>query len=220
MMDYAKNNTAPQFFRVPYGGMDVISDLKTRFGDQIIADISMKGEAAIIVASGSLHEITKFLYNNNQCLFKMLLDICGADYPERENRFEVVYHFLSLEHNMRLRLKIIVGVEDLVPSVTDIWSSAGWYERECWDMYGVFFTGHPDLRRILTDYGFNGHPLRKDFPLTGYIEMRYDDEIQRVISEPVQLQQEFRDFDFLSPWEGALPEGANILPGDEKVSGA
>ena len=207
---------------LPYGGIDVVADLKSRFSQNIFADISTGGQAAVLIDKDALPEIAKFLRNNNQCLFTMLVDICGADYPERDQRFEVIYHLLSVQHNMRLRLKIAIGEEEFVPSLSDIWSSAGWYERECWDMYGIFFSGHSDLRRILTDYGFTGHPLRKDFPLTGYVELRYDDEAQRVVSEPVSLQQEFRDFDFLSPWEGDYRQTSQILPsqilpGDEKA---
>jgi NADH-quinone oxidoreductase subunit C len=145
----------------------------------------------------------------------MLVDICGADYPEREKRFEVVYNLLSLRHNQRIRVKVPCGENDIVPSVVGIYSAAGWYERETWDLYGVLFSDNPDLRRILTDYGFEGHPLRKDFPLTGFVEVRYDEEQKRVIYEPVKLTQAFRSFDFMSPWEGAR----YILPGDEKAEG-
>ena len=147
------------------------------------------------------------------CQFKQLIDLCGADYPEREARFEVVYHLLSLTHNMRLRIKAAAREGVAVPSVTGVFSSAGWFERETWDLYGIPFSDHPDLRRLLTDYGFEGHPLRKDFPLTGYVEIRYDEEQKRVVYEPVRQVQEFRDFDFLSPWEGAEP----VLAGDEKA---
>jgi NADH-quinone oxidoreductase subunit C len=146
-------------------------------------------------------------------LFKQLTDICGADYPEREERFDVVYHVLSLRFNHRIRIKLTADVLTPVPSVRHVYPAASWYEREAWDMYGIAFEDQPDLRRILTDYGFDGHPLRKDFPLTGYVEVRYDPAQQRVIYEPVQLTQEFRDFDFLSPWEGAH----YALPGDEKA---
>lgn len=153
----------------------------------------------------------------DEALFKFvqLIDICGVDYPERARRFDVVYHLLSLKHNIRVRIKILADDETPVPSVTDVYLVANWYEREVWDMYGVMFDGHPDLRRLLTDYGFQGHPQRKDFPLTGYVELRYSEEERRVVYEPVKLQQEFRDFDFMSPWEGAK----YILPGDEKADG-
>jgi NADH-quinone oxidoreductase subunit C len=143
----------------------------------------------------------------------MLVDVTAADYPEREERFEIVYNLLSLSHNQRIRLKTSTDENTPVPSVVGLFSAAGWFEREVWDMFGVFFTDHPDLRRLLTDYGFEGHPLRKDFPLTGYVEVRYDDEQKRVVYEPVKLTQDFRSFDFMSPWEGAK----YILPGDEKA---
>jgi len=139
--------------------------------------------------------------------------VCGVDYPEREKRFEVVYNLLSLKHNRRIRVKVMTDETGPIPSVVGVFSAAGWFERETWDLYGIFFSDHPDLRRILTDYGFEGHPLRKDFPLTGYVEVRYDQEQKRVIYEPVKLTQDFRTFDFLSPWEGMTRE----LPGDEKA---
>ena len=163
-------------------------------------------------ATASIVKVVTFLRDDTGCLFKQLVDVCGVDWPGRELRFDVVYHLLSMKHNQRVRVKVAADEETLVPSVTGVFSSAGWFEREVWDMYGVMFSGHPDLRRILTDYGFEGHPLRKDFPLTGYVEMRYDDESKRVVYEPVKLTQDFRSFDFLSPWEGPLP-------GDEKAGG-
>jgi NADH-quinone oxidoreductase subunit C len=140
-----------------------------------------------------------------------------VDFPERDLRFDVVYHLLSLKTNRRVRVRLAVDDATAVPSATGLWPSAGWYEREAWDMYGIFFAGHPDLRRILTDYGFEGHPLRKDFPLTGYVELRYDEEQKRVVYEPVKLTQDFRSFDFLSPWEGMTPTRP-LLPGDEKAT--
>lgn len=148
--------------------------------------------------------------------FQQLLDVCGADYPDRVERFEIVYHLLSMTRNVRVRVKVATDEQAPVPSVIAVYPSAGWFEREAFDMYGVLFSGHPDMRRLLTDYGFQGHPLRKDFPMTGYVEVRYDEEQKRVVYEPVKLTQEFRNFDFLSPWEGAdypLP----VLPGDEKA---
>lgn len=151
--------------------------------------------------------------------FQQLLDVCGADYPDRAERFDVVYHLLSLTRNARIRVKTMTDEVQPVPSVISAYPSAGWFEREAFDMYGILFSDHPDLRRLLTDYGFQGHPLRKDFPMTGYVEVRYDEEQKRVVYEPVKLTQEFRNFDFLSPWEGAeypLP----TLPGDEKALGA
>ena len=147
--------------------------------------------------------------------FEQLVDVCGVDYPERERRFDVVYHLLSLTKNLRIRVKVATDEDTAVPSITEVFPNADWYEREAFDMYGIFFEGHPDLRRILTDYGFHGHPLRKDFPMTGYVEVRYDDELKRVVYEPVK-SVEWRNWDFLSPWEGA-ERGFATLPGDEKA---
>ena len=165
----------------------------------------------------SIVKVLTWLRDDSNCLFKQLVDVCGVDYPARDERFEVVYNLLSLKHNQRVRVKVTTNETEPVPSVTSVFSSANWYEREVWDLYGVFFTDHPDLRRILTDYGFEGHPQRKDFPLTGYVEMRYDEAQKRVVYRPVELVQEFRRFDFLSPWEGMLGDG-RLLPGDEKAS--
>lgn len=170
-------------------------------------------ELMIEVGAVSLVKVLTFLRDDSNCLFKQLIDLCGADYPERDRRFDVVYNLLSLSHNQRIRVKVKVGEDEQVPSVSEVYPSAGWYEREAWDLYGILFAGHSDLRRILTDYGFEGHPLRKDFPLTGFVEVRYDEEQKRVIYEPVSLTQDFRNFDFMSPWEGA----EYILPGDEKA---
>jgi NADH-quinone oxidoreductase subunit C len=142
-----------------------------------------------------------------------MIDLCGVDYPDRPQRFEVVYNLLSLKHNHRIRVKVATDGENPVPSITGIYSAAGWFEREAWDLFGIYFADNPDLRRLLTDYGFEGHPLRKDFPLTGYVEVRYDEDQKRVVYEPVKLKQEFRSFDFVSPWEGMN----EILPGDEKA---
>ncbi|MFO1059554.1 MAG: NADH-quinone oxidoreductase subunit C [Dongiaceae bacterium] len=169
------------------------------------------GELTLWTRPDALLRLMQHLRDDPDCLFKMLVDICGVDYLDRAERFEVVYHLLSLKHNLRVRVKVAATEEQPVPSVTGLFKTAGWFEREAWDLYGIFFSDHPDLRRLLTDYGFEGHPLRKDFPLTGYVEMRYDDEQKRVIYEPVRLAQEFRSFDFLSPWEGMT------LPGDEKA---
>ena len=160
----------------------------------------------------SLLALMRFLKEDQRCQFRLLCDICGVDYPERAQRFEVVYNLLSLNNNLRIRVKLAADEATAVPSVTSLFSVAGWYEREAWDLYGIVFADHPDLRRLLTDYGFEGHPMRKDFPLTGYVEVRYDEEQKRVIYERVNLTQEFRSFDFLSPWEGMLH-----LPGDEKA---
>ncbi|MCW8861203.1 MAG: NADH-quinone oxidoreductase subunit C [Rhodospirillales bacterium] len=171
------------------------------------------GELTLSVRRESILKVLSFLRDDANCQFKILLDVCGADYPERDERFDVVYHLLSLTHNMRIRVRTTTDGSLTVPSATALFSSAGWWEREAWDMYGIMFDGHPDLRRILTDYGFEGHPLRKDFPLTGHVELRYDDEQKRVVYEPVKLTQDFRAFDFLSPWEGMT----HVLPGDEKA---
>ena len=172
-----------------------------------------QGELTIAVNWDAIVTVLTFLRDDTNCQFRQLIDICGVDYPGRERRFEVVYHLLSLRQNQRIRVKLSTDETTPVPSATGVFSAAGWWEREAWDLYGILFSGHPDLRRILTDYGFEGHPLRKDFPLTGYVEVRYDDEQKRVVYEPVKLTQEFRSFDFLSPWEG-MPR---VLPGDEKA---
>ena len=170
-------------------------------------------ELMLVVGTASVEKVLTFLRDDSNCLFKQLIDLCGVDYPERERRFDVVYNLLSLSHNQRIRVKVRTGEDEQVPSVAEVYPSAGWYEREAWDLYGILFAGNSDLRRILTDYGFEGHPLRKDFPLTGFVEVRYDEEQKRVVYEPVSLTQDFRNFDFMSPWEGA----EYILPGDEKA---
>lgn len=187
------------------------------FADDVVSQGLINGELVVTVQATGLLKICRFLRDDANCLFKQCMDICGVDYPEREKRFEVVYNLLSLKHNLRIRLKVLTDEDRAVPSVVSIWPTANWFEREVWDMYGVFFSDHPDLRRILTDYGFDGHPLRKDFPLTGYVEVRYDDEQRRVVYEPVKLRQDFRSFDFLSPWEG-MTRPAPVLPGDEKAT--
>jgi NADH-quinone oxidoreductase subunit C len=171
------------------------------------------GELTITVRRDAVARLLAFLRDDPKCLFQVLVDLCGADYPERPERFDVVYNLLSLKLNQRIRVKATTDETSPVPSVTGLFSAAGWYERETWDLYGIYFSDHPDLRRILTDYGFEGHPLRKDFPLTGYVEVRYDEEQKRVVYEPVKLKQEFRSFDFTSPWEGMV----HVLPGDEKA---
>ena len=171
------------------------------------------GELNVEVSLSSIVSFVEFLKNDQTCRFSTLVDITAIDYPEREARFDLVYHFLSMYQNQRIRLRVSVREDDMVPSIVDVHPSANWFEREVFDMFGVLFTGHPDLRRLLTDYGFEGHPLRKDFPLTGHVEVRYDDTQRRVVNEPVSLVQEFRDFDFLSPWEGMQAQ----IPGDEKA---
>jgi NADH-quinone oxidoreductase subunit C len=174
------------------------------------------GQLIIRVKRDAVVSIMTFLRDDPKCLFKVMADLCGVDYPDRPERFEVVYNLLSLKLNQRIRVKVTTDEENLVPSITGVYSAAGWFEREAWDLYGIYFSDHPDLRRILTDYGFEGHPMRKDFPLTGYVEVRYDEEQKRVVYEPVKLKQEFRSFDFVSPWEGM----SEILPGDEKATPA
>jgi len=172
------------------------------------------GELTVTAHAERIARVLKFLRDDSQCRFLVLIDICGVDHPERARRFELVYHLLSMHQNLRVRVKVTTDEATPVPSATSVFPAADWYEREAFDLYGVLFSDHPDLRRILTDYGFEGHPLRKDFPLTGHVEVRYDDELRRVVYEPVKLTQEFRNFDFMSPWEGAK----YILPGDEKAS--
>ena len=171
------------------------------------------GELMIDARPEGLVGLLTFLRDDPRCLFKQLVDVCGVDWPDRAKRFDVVYNLLSLRNNQRVRVKVQTDESTPVPSAAALFSSAGWFERETWDLYGVWFSDHPDLRRILTDYGFEGHPLRKDFPLTGYVEVRYDIEQKRVVYEPVNLRQEFRTFDFVSPWEGMV----RPLPGDEKA---
>jgi NADH-quinone oxidoreductase subunit C len=175
-------------------------------------DLSL-GELCLNARAEDIVRVLTLLRDDVNCRFKQLVDVCGVDYPEREPRFDVVYNLLSLTNNNRIRVKVQTDEDTPVPTVTGVYSAANWWEREAWDMYGIYFSDHPDLRRILTDYGFEGHPLRKDFPLTGYKEIRYDDEKKRVVYEPVKLTQEFRSFDFLSPWEGVQ----TLLPGDEKA---
>ena len=172
-----------------------------------------EGELNLAVRADRIVEVLSFLRDDAKSLFKVLIDITAVDRPGRAKRFDVVYHLLSMHLNQRIRVRLEVPEGDPVPSVTEVFPTAGWYERETWDMYGILFSDHPDLRRILTDYGFQGFPLRKDFPLTGYVELRYSEEEKRVVYEPVKLTQDFRDFDFMSPWEGAK----YILPGDEKA---
>jgi NADH-quinone oxidoreductase subunit C len=178
------------------------------------ATISL-GELSVMTSREHIVPLLFHLRDDVQFKFVCLLDICGVDWPERPERFEVVYHLLSPTLNQRVRLKLSTDEQSPVPSACAVYPAADWYEREAWDMYGILFEGHPDLRRLLTDYGFEGHPLRKDFPLTGYVEVRYDDNQKRVVYEPVELRQEYRHFDFLSPWEGT----DYVLPGDEKTTG-
>jgi NADH-quinone oxidoreductase subunit C len=172
------------------------------------------GELTLEADAGKIVDVVKFLRDDPRCQFINIIDVCGVDWPAREKRFDVVYHFLSPKLNQRIRVKVQADETTQVPSICGVFPGANWFERETYDLYGILFSGHPELRRLLTDYGFEGHPLRKDFPLTGFVEVRWDDELKRVLYEPVRLNQEFRDFDFLSPWEG--PD--YVLPGDEKKS--
>ncbi|MAM69032.1 MAG: NADH-quinone oxidoreductase subunit C [Rhodospirillaceae bacterium] len=196
---------------------DALNDLgeyiAAKAGDSVSSWSVVLGELSIVTSRDNLLALMKLLRDDSNCLFKAMIDVTAADYPERPERFEVVYNLLSISHNQRIRVKTSTDENTPVPSVVPLFNAAGWFEREVWDMFGVFFTDHPDLRRMLTDYGFEGHPLRKDFPLTGYVEVRYDEEQKRVVYEPVTLTQDFRNFDFMSPWEGAN----YILPGDEKA---
>jgi NADH-quinone oxidoreductase subunit C len=196
------------------------SDQLNGLGQKIAADLGEAvngfavafGELTISARAQAIVQVLLYLRDDRECRFVCFIDLCGVDYPERENRFDVVYHLLSPYKNQRVRVKIEIGEGTPVPSVIEVFPAANWFEREAYDLYGILFTGHPDLRRILTDYGFSGHPLRKDFPLTGHVEVRYDDEQKRVVYEKVKLTQEFRPFDYLSPWEGT----EYLLPGDEK----
>ena len=193
---------------------DLESVISEKLGDAVIARKVAVGELTFTVAVSRIADVLQTLRDDPACRFEVLIDICGVDWPARAARFDVVYHLLSPRLNQRVRIKLETDEDTAVPSVIDVFPAANWYEREAYDMYGILFTGHPDLRRLLTDYGFQGHPLRKDFPLSGYVEVRYDDEAKRVVYEPVRLVQEFRSFDFESPWEG--PD--YTLPGDEKAS--
>lgn len=194
---------------------ELADHISNALADAVIDSSQALGELTVVVVSEQIVPVLKFLRDDAACAFSVLLDVCGVDYPERPERFDVVYHLLSPTQNQRIRLKLTTDETTAVPSATEIFPAANWFEREAYDLYGILFAGHPDLRRILTDYGFEGHPLRKDFPVSGHVEVRYDDALKRVVYEPVKLAQEFRTFDFESPWEG--PD--YILPGDEKASG-
>ncbi|HDR27827.1 NADH-quinone oxidoreductase subunit C [Rhodovulum sp.] len=187
-----------------------------RRSDSVIGWEVTRGELTVTAAPSAIVGLVEFLRADASCRFSTLVDITAVDYPEREARFDVVYHFLSMFQNQRIRVRCAVREDEMIPSITTVHPSANWFEREVFDMFGIIFSGHPDLRRILTDYGFRGHPLRKDFPTTGYDEVRYSETEKRVVYEPVKLTQEYRLFDFMSPWEGA----DYILPGDDKAAGA
>lgn len=187
--------------------------IELKRGDAVLAVSVAFGELTVTANLAHLESLIEFLRDDASCRFSSLVDITAVDHPERVERFDVVYHFLSMYRNQRIRVKVAVREDDMVPSIVDLHPSANWFEREVFDMFGILFSGHPDLRRILTDYGFRGYPLRKDFPTTGYVEVRYDEAQKRVVYEPVKLVQEYRQFDFMSPWEGA----EYILPGDAKA---
>ncbi|MDK1489179.1 NADH-quinone oxidoreductase subunit C [Sinorhizobium sp. 7-81] len=192
---------------------ELASYLRETRGALIVDAAISFGELTVTTKAENVVALLTFLRDDVQCAFINLVDVCGVDWPQRPDRFDVVYHLLSPRQNLRIRVKVKTAEGEPVPSATAVYPGADWFEREAYDLYGILFTGHPDLRRILTDYGFEGHPLRKDFPVTGFVEVRYDDEVKRVVYEPVELKQEFRNFDFLSPWEGT----EYVLPGDEKA---
>ncbi len=193
---------------------ELLGRVEPVLGEVTVDRVVACGELTLVLQPEAIVRALTFLRDEPGLMFKELIDLCGVDYPSRERRFDVVYHLLSVRHNQRLRVKVQTDEMTPVPSVVSVYPTADWFEREAWDMYGILFGGHPDLRRILTDYGFEGHPLRKDFPMSGYVEMRYDEEQKRVVYEPVQLRQDFRNWDFLSPWEGS----GGLLPGDEKAT--
>lgn len=198
--------------------LDALAELADMLADAqpaaVVSHVIVHDELTVETTRDGLMPLVRFLRDDPRTAFVCLIDICAVDYPARDERFEVVYHFLSPTQNHRIRVKLTTDERTPVPSLHSVFPAADWFEREAYDLYGVIFSGHPDLRRILTDYGFDGHPLRKDFPLTGFVEVRYDDEAKRVVYEPVKLAQQFRDFDFLSPWEGT----DYVLPGDEKAA--
>jgi len=210
---------APELGKHSWPVMATHSGLTERLGevlgDALIEVIEHAGETTAVVQREALVPAITALRDAADLKFNQLTDLCGADYPDRAERFEIVIHLLSMTHNLRLRVKVSTDGRAPVPSLTELYPNAGWYERETWDCYGVMFAGNPDMRRILTDYGFEGHPFRKDFPLTGHVELRWSEEHKRVVYEPVKLAQDFRSFDFLSPWEGT----DYVLPGDEKATG-
>jgi NADH-quinone oxidoreductase subunit C len=189
------------------------ASIQAKAGDAVTGFVVDRGELTLTADRDRIIELMTILRDDSELQNQQLVDLCGVDYPERARRFDVVYHLLSLTKNRRVRVKLATDEEAPVPSITSVYPNADWYEREAFDMYGVLFSNHPDLRRILTDYGFTGYPLRKDFPMTGYTECRWDEEQRRIVYEPVKLTQEFRAFDFMSPWEGAQ----YVLPGDEKA---
>ena len=212
MTDAAQTEADSADAGVPQQAM--LDHLRQLLGSALIDGRVTKDQIVIKVPVATVADTLASLRDDNYAAFNQLSDLTAVDYPERPDRFEMVYQLLSMKNNMRMRVLAAVGEGQAVPSMTSVYSAANWAEREAWDMFGIFFAGHPDLRRLLTDYGFEGHPLRKDFPLTGHVEVRYDDTQRRVVNEPVSLVQEFRDFDFLSPWEGMQGQ----IPGDEKAT--
>ena len=198
---------------------EALQELGEHIGEALESDVRgweiEHGELTVTIHRDRVHKVVRFLREDQTCRFTTLIDICGVDWPGRTDRFDVVYHLLSMHKNHRVRVKLTTDEDTPVESIVDLFPAANWFEREAFDMYGILFDDHPDLRRILTDYGFHGYPLRKDFPLTGFVQVRYDEEQKRVVHEPVELVQDYRDFDFLSPWEGAN----YVLPGDEKAEG-
>jgi NADH-quinone oxidoreductase subunit C len=195
-------------------GLEALGNqLAAAFPGAVTGQTFNRGELTVDVKTDQIVQVLKYLRDNPDCAFEELIDVCGVDWPQRAKRFDVVYHLLSVSKNLRLRVKVQADENTSVPSACELYPTALWFERETFDMYGVTFSDHPDMRRLLTDYGFSGYPLRKDFPLTGYVEVHYDEELKRVVYRPVKLVQEFRDFDFVSPWEGA----PFILPGDQKA---
>lgn len=196
--------------------VDLEAHIKENLGDKLEETYIAYGELSVVAKLDSIIDVLTFLRDHPQCQFVNIIDISGVDYPGRAKRFDVSYHLLSPRQNFRVRVKVSTDEETPIPSATAVYPGANWYEREAYDLFGIIFSGHPDLRRILTDYGFEGHPLRKDFPTTGFVECRYDNAAKRVVYEPVVLRQEMRNFDFLSPWEGT----DYVLPGDEKAGGA
>lgn len=193
--------------------VDLGAHVAGALGAAVLSQEVIFGELTLTVEAGQIVAVARFLRDDPRCRFVSFVDICGVDYPARDPRFEVVYHFLSPYLNQRIRVKLVADDTTPVPSITGVFRGAQWFEREAYDLYGILFSGHDDLRRILTDYGFDGHPLRKDFPITGFVEVRYDETRKRVVYEPVKLMQEYRSFDYLSPWEGT----DYVLPGDEKA---
>lgn len=191
---------------------DLAAKITAHHKDTVVSATVAFGELTLVAKLAKMEALAEYLRDDPSCKFSTLVDITAVDHPERAERFDVVYHLLSMYRNHRIRVKVAVDEEEMVPSLVALYPSANWFEREVFDMFGILFSGHPDLRRILTDYGFRGYPLRKDFPTTGYTEVRYDEAQKRVVYEPVKLVQEYRQFDFMSPWEGA----EYILPGDEK----